>query len=480
MQGGILDSFNKGEIQGTRALTRADIRGLFWGMQKPQSSSFSRRRFLGTTAGAAASLNILTDYVKGQGTAANSKLNIAFVGAGGRASANIAGCDAAGQTVYALCDVDSVRAKDSFSKYSEAKRYVDWREMLATEGDKIDAVVVSTPDHLHAVSAMEAIKMGKHVYVEKPLTLTISEARALHKAAKEAGICTQMGNTGHANEGARLTNEYIQSGSLGEVSEVFCRTNRPIWPQDLIRPAEEPVPGSLDWDLWLGPAADKPYSSKIVPFKWRGYIDYGTGALGDMGAHILDHPVWAFGLGLPTKISVEKADRSTPGSEKDSHPSSCIINYEFAAGENHGPIKIKWLDGQYKIPRPEGMRADKETPDNGCVYVGSKHTMMHGSHGGTPTIIDSNYASFEAPAKTMERSPGHYVEWIDAIQAGDPSKAKSNFDVAAPLTETLLLGVIGSLMGPGTELTWDAENMTTGNAEADKLVQHSYREGWSL
>lgn len=449
-------------------------------MQKNRPVATSRRRFLGTTAGAAASLNILSGYVRGQGTGANGKLNIAFVGAGGRAGANIDGCDKAGQNIYALCDVDKARAAGAFKKYPDAKVYTDWREMLETEGDKIDAVAVSTPDHLHAVSAMAAIKMGKHVYVEKPLTVTISEARALHAAAKEAGVCTQMGNTGHAAEGARLTNEYIRSGSIGDVERVFCRTNRPIWPQDLVRPAEDPVPDTLDWDLWLGPAPEKPFSKQIVPFKWRGYLDYGTGALGDMGAHIIDHPMWALELGLPTKVTVEKADRSTPGSEKDTHPSSCIIHYEFAAKDGRGPVKLTWYDGKYTIPRPDGMRDDKKTPDNGCVYLGSKHHMMHGSHGGKPEIIDGKHASFSAPPKTEERSPGHYVEWIEAIRKGDPSRAKSNFDVAVPLTETLLLGVIGSVLGPGTEFSWNPETLSTGNAEADKLVKHSYREGWSL
>ncbi|HQW29473.1 MAG TPA: Gfo/Idh/MocA family oxidoreductase, partial [Verrucomicrobiales bacterium] len=296
-------------------------------MQSNGSLIASRRRFLTTSVGAAASLNILSGFVRGQGSASNGKLNIAFIGAGGRAGANLDGCAAAGQTIYAVCDVDKTRADGAFKKFPEAKVYTDWREMLEKEGDKIDAVVVSTPDHLHAIAAMAAIKMGKHVYVEKPLTLTISEARALHEAARKAGVCTQMGNTGHASEGSRLTNEAIQSGSIGEVTQVYCRTNRPIWPQDLMRPAAEPVPETLDWNLWLGPAAEKAYSSKIAPFKWRGFIDYGTGALGDMGAHIIDHPMWALGLGLPTKVSVEKADRKVAGSEKDSHPASCIINY---------------------------------------------------------------------------------------------------------------------------------------------------------
>lgn len=446
-----------------------------------KNSSYSRRKFLGTSAAAAASLNLLPGVLCAQdGKAASEKLNIAFIGAGGRANANIDGCDKAGENVYALCDVDKNRSAGSKAKYPKAKQYTDWREMLEKEGDNIDAVVVSTPDHLHAISALAAINMGKHVYVEKPLTLTISEARALHAAAKEKGVCTQMGNTGHAANGARLTNEWIQFGSIGTVEQVFCRTNRPIWPQDILRPAEEAVPDSLNWDLWLGPAAMKPYSSKIAPFKWRGFIDYGTGALGDMGAHIIDHPMWALDLGLPSHISVEKADRSTEGSELVSHPSSCIINYVFPAKGDRGEVKLQWLDGKYKIPKAKGMKSDVETPDNGCVYLGSEHILQHSSHGGNPSIVDTKADQFKAPEETLERSPGHYKEWMDAIRAGDPSKAKSNFDVAVPLTETLLLGTIGSLLGPGTSLTWDAEKMSTGNADADKLVSHNYRDGWTL
>ncbi len=430
--------------------------------------------------GAAASLNILSGFAAEKGSEKNRKLNIAFIGAGGRASSNISGCAKVGQNIYALCDVDKVRAEAAFKKYPNAKVYTDWREMLEVEDDKIDAVVVSTPDHLHAIAAMAAIKRGKHVYVEKPLTLTISEARALHATAKEAGVCTQMGNTGHSKDGARLTNEYIQSGSIGEVEQVYCRTNRPIWPQDTVRPQDEPVPGTMDWDLWLGPAAEKAFSSQIAPFKWRGFLDYGTGALGDMGAHIIDHPMWALGLGLPDRVVIERADRKTPGSGRDTHPSSCVINYEFAATNDRGPVKLQWLDGQYEIPRAKGMRDNKEVPKNGCLYLGSEHLMMHSSHGGKPSIVDTNYESFVAPPESMERSPGHYQEWIDAIQQSDPSLAKSNFDVAVPLTETLLLGVIGSIMGPGTELKWSSETMSTGNPEADKWVHHSYRNGWSL
>lgn len=444
------------------------------------SSNFSRRRFIGSTAAGAAgaSLNVLPGNVWAKSP--NEKLNVAFIGAGGRGAANIVGTAAAGENVYAFADVDEKRCAGSMQKYPNAKFYTDWREMLEKEGDNIDAVAISTPDHTHAVAAMAAIKMGKHVYVEKPLTLTISEARALHKEAKARGLCTQMGNTGHAAEGARRTNEFVKSGSIGVVERVECRTNRPIWPQDIVRPAAEDVPPWMNWDLWLGPAPEKAFSSKIAPFKWRGLIDYGTGALGDMGAHIIDHPMWALDLGLPETIEIEKADRKTPGSGKDSHPSSCIIHYTFAARGDAPPVKLTWYDGQYKIPRVDGMADDKKTPDNGCVFHGSKHTMMHRSHGGNPEIIDANRSKFESPEKTEERSSGHYKEFYAAIRAGKPEMAKSNFDVAVPLTETLLLGAIGTIVGPGTVLNWDAEKMTTGNADADKLVNHNYRDGWAL
>ena len=424
-----------------------------------QKSGLSRRRFIGGTAATAVAFpQIIPGGLLGQ-NAPSKKLNIAFIGAGGRGAANVDGCFKAGQIVHALADVDDGRVSGTRRKFPDAKFYKDWREMLEAEGDKIDAVAVSTPDHTHAVAAMAAIKLGKHVYVEKPLTLSIAEARALHTEANKRGLCTQMGNTGHAKDSARLTNEFARSGSLGEIKTVHCRTNRPIWPQDMVRPKASNPPAGLDWDAWLGPAQEKPYGvhmqkrgnktipKPIAPFNWRGYLDYGTGALGDMGAHIIDHPVWALELGLPKKVVVEKADRKVTGSEKDTHPQSCIIHYYFDGVNGRPPLHLTWFDGQYKIPRIDGMPKDRNTPDNGCVYHGSKHTMMHGSHGGKPELIDPNRDKFVKPPETEERSPGHYVEWVEAIQTNDPSKAKSNFDTAAPLTETLLLGVIGSILG---------------------------------
>ncbi len=447
--------------------------------QKP-ASGVSRRRFLTTLSGAAAFQIVPSHVIRAQDgkQSPNDKLNIAFVGAGGRGAQNLGGCS--GENVYAFADCDQRRCADSVRKHPGAQYFSDWRVMLDKVGKDLDCVVVSTPDHNHAIVAMAAMQLGKHVYVEKPLTRTISESRALMEAARKYGVVTQMGNQGHAAEGARQTNEWIQSGAIGEVREVHCQSSRPIWPQDIVRPAKEEVPPTLDWDIWLGPAKEADFSSKIVPFNWRGYLDYGTGALGDMGAHIFDHPVWALGLGMPESIEAI-CDRSTPGSEKDTHPASCTITYQFAADGDRPPVKLVWYDGKHHMPRPENMDADKNPPKDGCIYYGSKHTIMHGSHGGAPQLVNqAEAADFKAPPKTMERSPGHHAEWIAGCKAKDPSMAKSNFDYAAPLTEIMLIGCIAAQVGSGTKITWDAKTLKTGNAEADALVHHQYRQGWSL
>lgn len=446
---------------------------------KQQVANVSRRHFLGATGAAVAAFNIVPSHVLAAGgDSPNEKLNIAFVGAGGRAGGNIGGCSS--QNIYALCDVDANRCAGAVKKYPGAKRYSDWRVMLDKEASNIDAVVVSTPDHCHAIAAMAAIKLGKHVYVEKPLTRTIAEARALTKAAREYKVCTQMGNQGHAAEGARLTNEWIQSGALGEIREVHTCSNRPIWPQDIVRPAAQPVPDTMNWDVWLGPAPNKPYSSQIAPFKWRGYWDYGAGALGDMGAHIIDHPVWALGLGAPLSV-VATYDRTTPGSEKDTFPASCTVTYEFAARGDQPPVTLKWFDGKRAIPRPDVLEEGRKPDSNGVIYYGSKNVMWHGSHGGAPRIIpEEKMKTFERPGKTMKRSPGHHKEWIEAIKQNDPTLAKSNFDYSGPLTETLILGCIITRLPENTEIKWDSQNMRTDNDIANRYIEEEYRKGWSL
>jgi len=458
--------------KGTRNMERKAWKGK-GGLGTPDGGGPDRRKVLQTAAGALA-FQVLPGRVWSQSP--NETLNLGFIGAGGRGQANIRGCGS--ESIHALCDVDERRCARMVGQYPSARFYRDWRDLLDREGEKLDAVVVSTPDHTHAVAAMAAIRLGKHVYVEKPLTHTISEARALREAAGEAGVCTQMGNTGHAREGARRTNEFIRSGALGEVTEVHCVTNRPIWPQDTVRGPAAPVPGTLDWDLWLGPAPEKPYAKGIVPFKWRGYLDYGTGALGDMGAHIIDHPVWALQLGAPESVEVQ-CDREHPESHLHTYPASSTITYRFPARGKRPPVKLVWYDGDHELPRPPGLGPDEKNLRNGCVYYGSKHVMMHGSHGGTPRIL-TNAQDFEGPPRTMERSPGHYREWIEGIKAGDPSRAKSNFEVAGPLTELILLGCIATRAGSGVRIGWDPATLKTGNAEVDAHVHHDYRKGWTL
>ncbi|MDF7826308.1 Gfo/Idh/MocA family oxidoreductase [Pontiellaceae bacterium B12227] len=412
----------------------------------------------------------------------SERLNIGFIGAGGKGQANIRGC--MHHNIHTLCDVDSNRAAEAFKHFSNAKKYDDWRVMLDKEAKNLDGVVVTTPDHSHAVATMAAMKCGLPVYTEKPLTRTISESRALAKYAAENRIVTQMGNQGHSNDQARMAVEWIQAGTLGDVKEVHCWTNRPIWPQGIVRPAAEKVPSSMNWDVWLGPAPDAPYSSKIAPFKWRGFWDYGAGALGDMAAHIIDHPVWALGLGAPESVEVQ-FKRNNPASAKDSFPVSTELTYQFAARGALPPVTLKWFDGKNLPPRPEGLEKTRKLTKNGIIYYGDKYDMIQDCYGSSPRIFPETDMKAVVPQlkqipKSLPRVSSHYEEWIQAIKANDPAMAKSGFDYAGPLTEMMLLGCVATRVGPGTKLTWDSKNMKTGNDLADRYVQHEYRKGWSL
>jgi predicted dehydrogenase len=413
----------------------------------------------------------------------SERLNIGYVGAGGKGRANIMGC--MHHNIHTLCDVDAERAAPAFKHFTKAKKYDDWRVMLDKEAKNLDGLVVTTPDHNHAVITMAGMQLGLPVYTEKPLTRTISEARILADYARRNKIVTQMGNQGHATEGARLANEWIQGGLLGEIREVHTWTNRPIWPQGIVRPPAEKIPSTMNWDVWLGPAPEAPYSSRIAPFKWRGFWDYGAGALGDMAAHIIDHPVWALGLGEPLSVQVE-FDRKNPVSAQDTFPISTEVTYQFAARGNQPPVTLKWYDGKNSPPWPEKLEAERTLPKSGgIIYYGSKHCMLQGSHGGTPRIfpeteMQAAARAKEIPPKNMPRSAGHYEEWIQAIKANDPSMAKSNFAYAGPLTETMLLACVAMRVGPGTKLSWDSKNMKTNNELANRYVNHEYRKGWSL
>ena len=455
------------------------------GEGEASSTDGSRRAFL-AAGGSAFSFMIVPRHVLGGSgyLAPSERVNVAGIGAGGMGGGDISTHAKNGANIVALCDVDANAG--AFRVFPKAKRYVDFRELIDKEAKNIDAVTVGTPDHIHAVASMAAIRAGKHVYCQKPLTHTLHECRELTKAAKLAGVMTQMGNQGHATEGSRLTNEWIQAGIIGEVREVHVWSDRAglLWKQGIDRPRESPpIPSTLDWNLWLGPISERPYNPIYAPKGWRGWLDFGTGALGDMGCHIIDHPVWALGLTAP--ISVEATttlDGSVAADGKpnvESFPIASIITYEFAARGALPPVKMTWYDGGLMPPTPAEMPAASRLDGNGVLYVGSKGKMYHSSHGGMPRLLPAvlHEEASKVP-KTMERSPGHYEEWLLACKGGP--KPVSNFDYAGPLTEIVLLGTL-ALRAPRRRLEWDSENFKVKNVpELNAFLRTEYRKGWSL
>jgi predicted dehydrogenase len=419
-------------------------------------------------------------------TAPSDTLNIGCIGVGGKGSSDIRSCS--GENIVALCDVDDTQmarflkpdrsTPEQKAMYDKASKYRDFRVMLEEE-KSIDAVIVSTPDHTHAVAAMTAMKMGKHAFVQKPLTHTIKEARILAQTAKQMNVVTQMGNQGHAGEGARLLNEWIWDGAIGDVHEVHCFTNRPIWPQGIEAPKEIPsVPSTLDWNVWLGPARFRPYHPAYHPFKWRGFWDFGTGALGDMGAHILDHPFWALKLGHPTTVQAS----STPYT-KDSCPLAEIVTYEFPQRGEMPPVTLKWFDGGMMPPRPEGLEDGRMMGDSGGggIFYGSKAMLMFSTYGNNPRIVpEAKMKEYRRPEKTIPRSPGIHLEWIEAIKAGE--KSTTDFSYSGLLTEVMLLGNVAvRAQEHKTKLEWDGEKMEFTNLpEANQYLHFEYRTGWSL
>ena len=455
----------------------------------PAQPAWSRRKFLGAASAAAAGFMVVPRHVVGatqKRKAPSDTLNIACIGVGGMGFSDTRGVRS--ENIVALCDVDDemiaklLRSEDlepaERAMYEKAAKYRDFRRMLEKEKG-IDAVTVTVPDHSHAVIAMTAIKLGKHVYVQKPLTHTIKEARLLAKAAKEANIVSQMGNQGHSKEGARLVCEWIWAGAIGDVTEVHCWTNRPIWDQGINAPAEIPsVPSTLDWDVWLGPAPFRPYHPAYHPFSWRGLWDFGTGALGDMGAHIMDQPFWA--LKLKSPISVQA---SSTVFTKDYAPRAEVVTYEFAAREGMPPLTLTWWDGGLMPPRPAELEPGRMMGDDGggCLFRGTKGLLMCSTYGENPRLVpESRMQDFVRPAKTIPRSPGIREEWIEAIKKG--AKSTTDFSYAGPLTETMLLANVAvRLKDKNTKLLWDGDKMEFTNLpEANELLHFPYRPGWSL
>lgn len=473
----------------------------------------SRRNFLKTLGLATGSFYIVPRHVLGgKGFIAPSdKVNIAGIGCGGKGWSDLTSSwNKGAENIVALCDVDFNIAKDAVKKWPDAKRYADFRELLEKEKG-IDAVTISTPDHTHATIAMAAMSLGKHVYVQKPLTHNIFEARLLSQTAKDKKIVAQMGNQGASGDGVRKMQDWYNAGIIGKVNEVHVWTNRPVWPQGIPVPGgKHDIPANLNWDLWLGPAAKMDYNPNYHPFKWRGWWAFGTGALGDMGCHLLDPPIRVLGLGKPTEVecsvgSVFLKDWNAEYIPEGCPPSS-IVNLKFdASPKNKSAVKLTWYDGGLRPPHPDGINADEIMGDadgtNGVIMIGSKGIMICGTYGMLPKVFKKGkqVPESELPAAKIARvegnAGGHQTQWVNAIKAGyDNAILSSGFDYAGPFTETVLMGnlAIRSYMmreGEGNKTTypgrkkllWDGADMRITNFDAaNQFVKREYREGWHL
>lgn len=451
----------------------------------------SRRSFLKGGLGTAAAM-IVPGSVMGKKygkKAPSDKLNIAGIGIGGVGRRNLQNMKT--ENIVALCDVDWSYALKTFNDFPNAKRYKDWRTMFDEIGKSIDAVLVATPDHTHAVIAAHAMTLGKHVYVQKPLTHSVYEARLLAKLAKKYKVATQMGNQGNSFDWCRRVAEWIWAGTIGEVTEVHCWTDRPIWPQGLMKPSETPkCPDTLDWNLFIGPAEMRPYHPSYTPWNWRGWYDFGTGALGDMALHIMDPVCWALDLGHPKSIIA-----SSTLSNLYSPPHAEMITYTFPARPKHGnvnmpEVKVYWYDGGLMPPRPEELEEGRMMGDEngGLIFVGTKGKIMTGCYGMNPTLLPvSRMEGWTEPEPTLPRVPGghgniwdtnaHEQDWIRACKESPANRkeASSNFQFSGPFTEWVDMGVIAvrlaGLYGLHRELKWDGDNMRFTNINANDKVK---------
>ena len=436
-------------------------------------TKISRRDFLASSA-AAGLFTIVPSYVLGQNgqTPPSEKLNIACIGVGGRGADDVQAVST--ENFVAFCDVDDKRAAGIYNKFPNVKTYRDFRIMLEKEEKNIDAVVVATPDHIHAPAAIMAMKMGKHVYCEKPLSHSVYEARMMSRTARQMKVATQMGNHAHAWETLRVIVEVIRSGIIGNIREVHSWSNRPVWPQNINRPTDTfDPPAHLDWDLWLGPAPYRPYHPIYLPFNWRGWWDFGTGAIGDMACHIIDPAFWALQPGAPTSI-----ESRVVGGNKETGPAASIVKFDFPAQSDKPGISFYWYDGGLKPFSPEELGLTRKMSGSATLYIGEKGKIM-GDHGSAPRLLpETKMADFKKPPQTLPRAKnGHHQEWITACKGGP--EALSNFDYAGKLTEMVLLGNIA--IRTGERIIWDSENLEiTNNPEANQLVKREYRPGWTL
>ena len=443
-------------------------------------TNITRRTFLAGASAVAASAMVAPRIgaQESRRVSPNEKLNIAGIGVGGMGGGLIRH-HFASENLVAFCDVDDQRAARTYNEFPDVPRFHDFRKMLDDMGHEIDAVIVATPDHTHAVIALACMQMGKHVYVEKPLAHNIREARILTEAARYHGVATQMGNQGHANEGTRQLCEMIWNDWIGPVHTVHIWTDRPgtWWPQGgLALPEPEEVPDYMHWDLWLGPTRERPFSSAYTPSTWRAFWDFGTGALGDMGCHLLDPANWALNLGNPASVEVVKQE----GDTDYSGPGSSVITYEFPERQGMPPVTIHWYDGGEKPPRPEGIGDDEALGegDNGSLFIGEDGVITCGTYGENPRLLPaSGMEDREMPEPMIPRSIGHRREWIMACKGGPPPL--SNFEYSGPFTEMVLLGVLASRLNERIE--WDSEKLEVTNLpEAAPYVEGYYRAGWEL
>jgi len=478
---------------------------------KDSAVSNSRRNFIKTTALAAAGFMIVPRHVLGgRGFLAPSdRLMVAGVGVGGKGQSNLANIYNGGKSEIAfLCDVDDRRAANSVKSFPKAKYYKDYREMLDKEAKNIDGVVVSTPDHNHAMIAMAAMQLGKHVYVEKPLTHDIYEARKLTEAANRYQVVTQMGNQGSSGDGVRQLQEWYDAGVIGKVHTVYCWTDRPSWPQGILWPSTNgEVPKELDWDLWLGSAPYKPYVEKLVPFNWRGWWDYGTGAIGDMGCHLVEPPFKVLGLDTPIDVQCSVGSIYVDEFKRGYFPDSCppsshvIMTFEKTK-KTKGNVQIHWMDGGIKPARPEELGPNEPFGTNGVIFEGTKGKMMCGVYGADPRLLPLSRNNEVHTKQKLERIKGgvegHYWQWAEAAIAGyGKMQLSSPFEIAGPLTETLLIANLAirgtdvqrpKANGKGFEypgrdikLLWDKENLRVTNFDdVNQFVKREYRQGWSL
>ena len=465
----------------------------------PESPRVTRRRFLGATATSVAAFTLVPRQVLGGAkfVAPSGKVNVAIVGVGGQGRTNV-------RALFAEADAQIVAVADPIEEFSlerfyyrglggrkpvkaeiekhyAAKRpnfrcaeYEDFRVMFEKE-KSIDAVLCATPDHLHALVSITAMRLGKHVYCEKPLVHNIWEARRVAQVAKETGVATQMGNQGHSSETIRQTVEWLRDGVIGTVREVHAWTRAGRWGKDSGRPQPAPVPPGVDWDLWIGPREPRPYSPNYTPVTWRDYWAFGTGPLGDMACHNIDPAVWALDLRAPISVEACAAD----GMDNEVVSPASIFRYQFGPRGDLPPVKLTWYDGGLQPPRPEELGDQPfEGGGNGCLFLGDHGALMCAGWGGAPRLIpDSRMETYLRPAKTLRRSKGHHRDWLDACKGGPP--ASSYFEYGTRLTELVLLGNVA--LRSGKKIYWDAEAMKAKNApEADQFIKEQYRQGWEI